>query len=66
MAHCKRALPYKGKAVLAILPIRPVWAPLFSVNTKSSLDFGLGYENWSKHGSSLGLMGLRIAYAFGL
>jgi hypothetical protein len=38
----------------------------FSVSSRSSLDFGLRYENWSKDGGSLGLMGLRIAYAFGL
>ncbi|MCX3264931.1 hypothetical protein [Pedobacter agri] len=38
----------------------------FSVSSKSSLDFALRYENWSRDGSSLGLIGLRIAYAFGL
>lgn len=38
----------------------------FSVANKSSLDFGLRYENWSKDGGSLGLMALRVAYAFGL
>lgn len=38
----------------------------FSVADKSSLDFGLRYENWSQDGGSRGFVGLRAAYAFGL
>lgn len=38
----------------------------FSVSDKSALDFGLRYENWSKDGSSSGIVALRAAYAFGL
>lgn len=38
----------------------------FSVADKSSLDFGVRYENWSQDGGSRGFIGLRAAYAFGL
>lgn len=38
----------------------------FSIADKSSLDFGLRYENWSSNGNSSGFIGLRAAYAFGL
>ncbi|WAC40854.1 hypothetical protein [Pedobacter sp. SL55] len=37
----------------------------FSLADKSSLDFGVRYETWSKDGSS-SFVGLRLAYAFGL
>jgi opacity protein-like surface antigen len=38
----------------------------FSVSEKSSLDFGVRYENWAKNGSTSGFIGLRAALAFGL
>ena len=38
----------------------------FSVSDKSSLDFGVRYENWSRNGGSRGFVGLRAAFAFGL
>jgi len=38
----------------------------FSVADKSSLDFGVRYENWSQDGGSRGFIGIRAAYAFGL
>lgn len=44
----------------------PTLGASFSVADKSSLDFGLRYENWSKNGNSAGFIGLRAAYAFGL
>jgi hypothetical protein len=44
----------------------PTLGTSFSVSDKSSLDFGLRYENWYRNGNSSGFMGLRAAYAFGL
>lgn len=44
----------------------PSFGTSFSVGSKSSLDFGLRYENWSKNGSSSSFIGLRTAFAFGL
>ncbi|MEE1944999.1 hypothetical protein VRU48_07770 [Pedobacter sp. KR3-3] len=44
----------------------PTLGASFSVADKSSLDFGLRYENWSRSGNSAGFIGLRAAYAFGL
>lgn len=38
----------------------------FSVAEKSSLDFGVRYESWSKDGATGRFIGLRAAYAFGL
>lgn len=38
----------------------------FSVAPKSSLDFGVRYENWSADGGTSRFIGLRAAYAFGL
>ncbi len=46
--------------------VAPTLGASFSVSDKSSLDFGLRYENWSKNNDSSGFMGLRVAYAFGL
>jgi hypothetical protein len=43
----------------------PALGASFSVSPKSSLDFGLRYETWSKDGSS-SFVALRAAYAFGL
>jgi len=37
----------------------------FSLADKSSLDFGVRYETWSKEGT-VSFVGLRLAYAFGL
>jgi opacity protein-like surface antigen len=48
------------------LALAPTLGASFSVSDKSSLDFGLRYENWSKDGSSSGIIGLRAAFAFGL
>ncbi|MFI5452486.1 hypothetical protein ACHMWN_10040 [Pedobacter sp. UC225_61] len=48
------------------LALAPTLGASFSVSDKSSLDFGLRYENWSKDGNSFGFMGLRAAFAFGL
>lgn len=48
------------------LALAPTLGASFSVGNKSSLDFGIRYENWSKNGSSSGIVGLRAAYAFGL
>ncbi|RZK57480.1 MAG: hypothetical protein EOO91_10075 [Pedobacter sp.] len=42
----------------------PTLGASFSVADKSSLDFGIRYENWSK--ASSGFIGLRAAYTFGL
>lgn len=42
----------------------PTLGASFSVSDKSSLDFGVRYETWSK--SSMSFVGLRAAYAFGL
>jgi opacity protein-like surface antigen len=44
----------------------PTLGASFSVSDKSSLDFGLRYENWSRNGNSSGIIGLRAAFAFGL
>ncbi len=44
----------------------PTLGASFSVSDKSSLDFGLRYENWSNNGNSTGFIGLRAAFAFGL
>ena len=44
----------------------PALGASFSVSDKSSLDFGLRYENWAKDGGTLRFVGLRAAYAFGL
>ena len=49
-----------------LLALAPTLGASFSVADKSSLDFGLRYENWSGNGGSTGFMGLRAAYAFGL
>lgn len=38
----------------------------FSVAEKSSLDFGVRYESWSKNSNTASFIGLRAAYAFGL
>lgn len=46
--------------------IAPTVGASFSVADKSSLDFGLRYENWSGNGGSTGFIGLRAAFAFGL
>lgn len=46
--------------------VAPTLGASFSVSDKSSLDFGLRYENWSRNGGSSGFVGLRAAYAFGL
>lgn len=43
----------------------PALGASFSIADKSSLDFGLRYETWSKDGS-LSFLGLRAAFAFGL
>ncbi|WP_316765279.1 hypothetical protein [Pedobacter frigiditerrae] len=48
------------------LALAPTLGASFSVSDKSSLDFGLRYENWSKDGSSSGIIALRAAFAFGL
>ena len=48
------------------LALAPTLGASFSVADKSSLDFGLRYENWSGNGNSSGFIGLRAAYAFGL
>ena len=48
------------------LILAPTLGASFSVADKSSLDFGLRYENWSKDGNSTGFIGLRAAFAFGL
>lgn len=47
------------------LAFAPALGASFSVADKSSLDFGLRYETWSKNGST-SFLGLRAAYAFGL
>lgn len=47
------------------LAFAPALGASFSVSDKSSLDFGLRYETWSKNGST-SFLGLRAAYAFGL
>jgi len=44
----------------------PTLGASFAVSDKSSLDFGLRYENWSNNGNSTGIIGLRAAFAFGL
>jgi hypothetical protein len=44
----------------------PTLGASFSVSDKSSLDFGVRYENWSRNGNSSGFIGLRAAFAFGL
>jgi opacity protein-like surface antigen len=44
----------------------PTLGASFSVSDKSSLDFGVRYENWSKDGNNSGFIGLRAAFAFGL
>lgn len=44
----------------------PTLGASFSVAEKSSLDFGVRYENWSRNGNSSGFIGLRAAFAFGL
>lgn len=46
--------------------VAPTLGASFSVSDKSSLDFGVRYENWSKNGGSAGFIGLRAAFAFGL
>ena len=47
------------------LAFAPALGASFSVADKSSLDFGLRYETWSKNGST-SFLGLLAAYAFGL
>ena len=44
----------------------PTLGASFSIADKSALDFGVRYENWSRHGNSSGFIGLRAAFAFGL
>ena len=46
--------------------LAPTLGTSFSVSDKSSLDFGVRYENWSRDGGSRGFIGLRAAFAFGL
>lgn len=46
--------------------LAPALGTSFSVSDKSSLDFGVRYENWSRDGGSSGFIGLRAAFAFGL
>lgn len=49
-----------------LFAVAPTLGASFSVADKSSLDFGLRYENWSGNGGSTGFIGLRAAFAFGL
>lgn len=51
---------------VAMFTFAPVLGTSFSVSDKSSLDFGLRWENWSKDGNSSGIIALRAAFAFGL
>jgi len=39
---------------------------VFPSNDGNAFDLGFRYEAWSKNGSTLGFMGLRVAYKFGL
>jgi len=49
-----------------LFAVAPTLGASFSVADKSSLDFGLRYENWSGNGGSTGFIGIRAAFAFGL
>ena len=44
------------------------WGPGFGIaypiNDKSAVDVGVRYEKWSRHGTNLNQVGLRIAYQF--
>jgi len=51
---------------IGLFAFSPGLGASFSVAEKSSLDFGLRYENWSKDSNSNGFIALRAAYAFGL
>jgi len=44
----------------------PTLGASFSIADKSSLDFGIRYENWSYEGGTTSFVGLRAAFAFGL
>lgn len=50
---------------IGLFAFAPGLGASFSIANKSSLDFGLRFETWSKNGSA-SFMGLRAAYAFGL
>lgn len=46
-------------------PVHFLWSPGIGYATKK-WDFGARYENFSGHGYSDGVIGLRVAYGFGL
>ncbi len=50
---------------IGLFAFAPGLGASFSIAEKSSLEFGLRYETWSKQGSS-SFLGLRASYAFGL
>jgi len=50
---------------IGLFAFAPGLGASFSIANKSSLDFGLRFETWSKNGS-ISFLGLRAAYAFGL
>jgi opacity protein-like surface antigen len=44
------------------------WGPglgiAYPINDKSAVDVGLRYEKWSRHGTNLNQLGIRVAYQF--
>lgn len=44
----------------------PTLGASFSVSPKNNLDFGVRYEGYSQKGVSSGIVGLRVAFGFGL